>query len=168
MMKIGIQQPAIVLMTGLLSVTGLAFAQGNGNQTSNKSDNIELPDFTRTYGFDIRPDVRIGKGNGKPNARKSFSRSLKRRFQRQSKSGSKYGLQRYTKYTGSRRFGFGVTRKFNGDNVQGITVHGHGVSFDRRKGKFGYYIGVDTRSPYESHDPSDDKTYMFFGIKARW
>jgi len=134
---------------------------------------IELPDFTRTYGFDIRPDVSMLKKNAKPKSKraklKAFKGKLKKRFQKTGgKSNSiRYGVQRYTKYTGSRRYGIGIRRKLDDKKKDSFAVHEHGISYDRQKEDTKYYIGIDSRSPIDKKD-AEESAYMFFGIKTSW
>ena len=135
---------------------------------------IELPDLTTTYGFDIRPDVSmIKKGNpNKPESDKehmnSFSTRLKNKFRKHYSENVEYGVQRYTRYTGSKRYGIGVTRKIDQKTKESVSLHEHGITYERDKTKLKYYIGVDSRSPIERNNEPQDDTYTYFGIRATW
>ena len=136
-----------------------------------KNKSLNLPDFTRTYGFDANPDVRLMK---KPPANatdkqklKSFRNSLKNRFQKKRKDGTKYGVHSYTKYTGTKRYGVGMRKNIGKHSKHGIIVHDHGVNYERQRKRTKYYMGVDTRSPVEKKT-NEESTYMFLGIKVHW
>lgn len=136
-----------------------------------------LPDFTRTYGFDFGPEVVLLKSrNTKKKKRKSLSaaarlkalgKKLKQHLQKNKGDNFKYGVQKYTKYTGKRRYGVGFKRKVDDEKVDNLTVHGHGITYERQKLNYNYYMGVDTRNPVDTKEEKE-ASYIYFGIKVSW
>jgi len=151
-----------------LMFCGCAFAQ---DITSEEDNGIDLPDFSRTYGYDSRPDVRLHNNNPgatkKKKSFKEFKNKLKNKFSKTGKSGTKYGVQRYTKHTGKKRYGVGVKRKTGKGEKHGITLHKDGLNYEREKQGYNYYLGVDQRKS-ETSNTAEESTYLFFGIKIRW
>ncbi len=131
---------------------------------------IELPDFTRTYGFDIRPEVSLLKNkkhvSGKTKL-KSLGKKFKKKLQKNNGGNIRYGVQNYTKYTGSKRYGIGVHRKLGNKEKDSIAIHGNGLSYQRQNEQTKYYIGVDSRNPVNTNR-EEESTYMFIGIKSSW
>ena len=135
---------------------------------------LQLPDFTKTYGFDFQPDIGLYKKPKKqaPLTRKqklkAFKRRLDKKFSKTTKTGGRYGVQRYTKYTGSSRVGIGYKLKKDGKKTS-ITFHQRGLGIDREDSSKHkkYFIGVDTRSPNIKANQKES-TYMYFGIKLQW
>jgi len=137
---------------------------------------LDLPDFSRTYGYDSRPDVRLHRNSGSksksgaaPAKKKtnSFKNKIKRKFTKTGKTGTKYGVQRYTKHTGSKRYGVGLKKKLGKDAKHGVIVHQGGANYEIEKKNRKYYLGVDQRRPEQTFN-QDKSTYLFFGIKLRW
>lgn len=150
-----------------LMLSGFAFSQ---DITSEEDNGIDLPDFSRTYGYDSRPDVRLYNNNENAPKKKSFKefkKNLKNKFSKTGKSGTKYGVQRYTKHTGKKKYGVGVKRKIGKGEKHGITLHKGGLNYEREKQGYNYYLGVDKRKT-ETSKAADESTYLFFGIKIRW
>ncbi len=137
-------------------------------------DNLQLPDFTRTYGFDFQPDVKLYKKpkKQKPLTRKqklkAFKKRLDKKFSKKTKTGGRYGIQRYTKYTGSSRVGIGYKLKKDGRKTS-ITFHKRGLGVDREDSSRHrkYFLGIDRRAPTIRANQKES-TYMYFGIKLQW
>jgi len=144
-----------------------------------EDDDLNLPDFSRTYGFDIRPDVRLNnhstsssKSGKKVSATskkgfRSFKHKIKGKFTRTGKTGSKYGVQRYTKHTGSKRYGVGLKKRLGKNSKHGVVVHQRGANYEIESKNRKYYLGVDQRRPSQTFI-KERQTYLFFGIKLRW
>ncbi len=144
----------------------------------NHSDGIDLPDFSRTYGYDIRPDIQLNNNHlhsktkkfPKKKKKKRFSglkNKLKSKFTRTGKTGTKYGVQRYTKHTGSKRYGVGLKRKIGRDGKHGVVVHQSGANYELERKNRKYYLGIDQRTPTQTKI-QEKSSYLFFGIKLRW
>lgn len=131
----------------------------------------DLPDFTRTYGFDIRPDVTLlndkNRKSRKKGGLKAMGSKLKNRLQKKQGDNLQYGVQKFMKYTGKRRYGIGIKRKNDDDQTDNLTLHGHGISYDRHNKNYKYYMGLDTRNPVDTKEEKE-ANYMYFGIKANW
>ncbi len=144
-----------------------------------EDDGLNLPDFSRTYGYDIRPDVRLNshsnsqaktntsKKSSSKKGFKSFKRKLRSKFSKTGKTGSKYGVQRYTKHTGSKRYGVGLKKKLGKSSKHGVIVHQRGANYEIESRNRKYYLGVDQRRPSQTFI-KERQTYLFFGIKLRW
>jgi hypothetical protein len=137
-----------------------AFDQGDEN-------GYELPDFTKVYGFDARPDVNFVKNKRKESRLQKWKRKLKQSASRES-GNNKMGVQKYTQHSGKRKYGVGLTR--NKDEVRsvGVTVHGHGVSYNikNKKSRREFLMGVDART--KEPNVEKDGAHMYFGIKTTW
>lgn len=157
-----------LVLSGLL--LGCAFIISSSDVIDEPSSLPALPDFTRTYGFDIRPDISLlstKKSSKKKTGLKAIGNKLKQRLQKKSGENLQYGVQKFTQYSGNRRYGIGIQRKKETGQQDNLTVHGHGISYDRQKKNYKYYMGIDSRSPVESKEEKDS-SYMYFGIKANW
>ncbi len=136
-----------------------------------ETNSLDLPDFNRVYGIDARPEAPVPVIEPMIEAaplssKEKIKKRLENTFTGDAGSGVKYGVQDYTKFTGSKRYGFGVHRKGDRDSKVGLTVHENGVSLDRQRKNLKYYLGMDRRNPIESKP--EDSSYMFFGVKAKW
>lgn len=137
---------------------------------------FQLPDFTRTYGHDFGPDVQITqKPKLSVNARlKKWGQKVKKTLQKNKGDNLQYGIQKYTKYTGQRRYGVGFKVKIDEVEQENVTIHGHGISYERQKLNSNYFMGLDTRNPVDVEnnivdDKEDDEDrYIYFGIKVTW
>ena len=162
------------VMVGHFFLAGicLSFASMlNAEEMFDETNSLDLPDFNRVYGIDARPEAPVvidPKVNAAPvSSKEKIKQRLVNTFTGDAGSGVKYGVQDYTKFTGSKRYGFGVHRKGDRDSKVGVTVHENGVSLDRQRKNLKYYLGMDRRNPIESK-PEEDSSYMFFGVKAKW